>query len=431
MSEAVKLRKKHKPNTLNINVHNPDKKIEQDVMSLAREIGIKRPESRNALMVLLFNFYFSGKTRVKTPLDKKGFGPKRYNPHKMGDAAYRKALKCLLDNGYIKQDKGFKEMDTWEGVTTTSWSTAKLRKFFVDCQWSESRSWNFAYQNEYILLRENNEKKRLVDYQDTPQSNKMRELLERYNELLWDTSITLVKKDKKTGLEDEYKEIYDFIIQRKFIQHRKDEYGVELGYGGRMYGPWCSLNSGVRKHIRLDGEKTIELDLPASAINTLYVVRTGEKYPDGDPYYLEINDLEIPRHIVKKTLNIMFNTDSKKTAAGALDNYYLPNHFNDTRSKDELQKSKHYIAVKGFIRPLDIINAIIEKHQTVKEYFLRGKRFGDRITWYESDRVLEIIRRFTDRNIPILTVYDSFIVQEKYQENLERLMEKLNPLRLG
>ena len=34
MSEAVKLRKKHKPNTLNINVHNPDKKIEQDVMSL-------------------------------------------------------------------------------------------------------------------------------------------------------------------------------------------------------------------------------------------------------------------------------------------------------------------------------------------------------------------------------------------------------------
>ena len=71
MSEAVKLRKKHKPNTLNINVHNPDKKIEQDVISLAREIGIKRPESRNALMVLLFNFYFSGKTRVKTPLDKK------------------------------------------------------------------------------------------------------------------------------------------------------------------------------------------------------------------------------------------------------------------------------------------------------------------------------------------------------------------------
>ena len=41
MSEAVKLRKKHKPNTLNINVHNPDKKIEQDVMSLAREIPRK------------------------------------------------------------------------------------------------------------------------------------------------------------------------------------------------------------------------------------------------------------------------------------------------------------------------------------------------------------------------------------------------------
>jgi len=66
----------------------------------------------------------------------------------------------------------------------------------------------------------------------------MRELLERYNELLWDTSITLVKKDQKTGLEDDYSEIYDFIIQRKFIQHRKDEYGVQLDYGGRMYGPW-------------------------------------------------------------------------------------------------------------------------------------------------------------------------------------------------
>jgi len=44
--------------------------------------------------------------------------------------------------------------------------------------------------------------------------------------------------------------------------------------------------------------------------------------------------------------------------------------------------------------------------------------------------VFEIIRRFTQENIPVLTVYDSFIVEEKHQDKLMELMDRMYPLSL-
>ena len=73
---------------------------------------------------------------------------------------------------------------------------------------------------------------------------------------------------------------------------------------------------------------------------------------------------------------------------------------------------------------------ILEKYQQIDKYFLQGKKVGDLILCYESYRVFEIIRRFTQENIPILTVYDSFIVEEKHKDKLMELMDRMYPLSL-
>ena len=87
--------------------------------------------------------------------------------------------------------------------------------------------------------------------------------------------------------------------------------------------------------------------------------------------------------------------------------------------------------MKNFISPSQLGQMILEKHKKIDKYFLQGKKVGDLILCYESDRVFEIIRRFTQESIPILTVYDSFIVEEKHQDKLMELMDRMYPLSLS
>ena len=428
-------------NLLNLFINNSDEKVEQDIISLGNEINVKRKESRLALKVLLYNFYASGKKRVITPRDKKPFGSERYNPHGMGYKAYITALQGLLENGYIDQELGYKDKKTWDGVSTTSWAKRKLIQYFNDCQWSENPHWNFKYHTEYVLLRENVKRDRwdkrrkndkLLDYKDSDYSIKLRKALKEYNELINQSQIQVIKTNK-AGVESISREFNNLHLTRKFIQHASNTGEVLLSYGGRMYAPWCDLSSIQRKHIRINGNKTIELDLEASAINMVYLQMTGKRYPEGDPYHLEFEELgaEIPRESVKRLTNMMFNNETMKAAVMALESYFNPSdNFDDNRSQKDKKDMKAYNQMKNFISPSQLGQMILEKHQLIDKYFLQGKKVGDLILCYESDRVFEIIRRFTQENIPVLTVYDSFIVEEKHQDKLMELMDRMYPLSL-
>jgi hypothetical protein len=180
--------------------------------------------------------------------------------------------------------------------------------------------------------------------------------------------------------------------------------------------------------ITINGEKTVELDLQASSINVIYIAKTGVRYPGGDPYSVSVGDKLITRHIVKQAATIMLNTKNIQGAVAALEEYYLPNVFNDKRSKKNLKKASEYELMKLTVKPSEVMKAFLEKHKTIENSFLKGKRMGDLVACQESDRVFEIVRRFTKNNVPILTVYDSFIVQEQYKGNLQRWMDTLLPL---
>jgi hypothetical protein len=222
-------------------------------------------------------------------------------------------------------------------------------------------------------------------------------------------------------------------LQRKYIEHDSNEYGgVILNFGGRMYGPWCNLSSSQRKLITIDGEETVELDLQASAVNVLYKTVTGERYSEGDPYNIEIDSYTIPRHIVKKAATIMLSTSTIQSAVAALEKHYLPyiNDFDkDTRSKNTIKEAQEYKAFKFKLKPSELLNLYLNKHKVVRYYYLRGKRMGDLVACMESDRVFEIVRRLTKLKIPVLTVYDSFIVKQSDSATLETLMEELPRLR--
>ncbi|MDA8981565.1 hypothetical protein N9H18_02990 [Candidatus Thioglobus sp.] len=421
---------KEKAQSLDLYINSHEPHILSSSKELGKTIGLKRIEQFKTLNLLLFNLQLCRNNALITPRARASFGVKRYNYHKVGYKALCTVLDALAHKRYIEQVIGKKNLETGESVSTTALPTHKLISFFKDNDWS----WNYCQQEtpELVLLR--NDKKKLIDYKDNKYSNWLRSELTKYNDFLAeDVLIELCKKNKKTGALELIDSYYNLTLQRKFIEHDSNEYGgVILNFGGRMYGPWCNLSSSQRKLITIDGEETLELDLQASAVNVLYKTVTGERYSEGDPYNIEIDSYTIPRHIVKKAATIMLSTSTIQSAVAALEKHYLPyiNDFDkDTRSKNTIKEAQEYKAFKFKLKPSELLNLYLNKHKVVRYYYLRGKRMGDLVACMESDRVFEIVRRLTKLKIPVLTVYDSFIVKQSDSATLEILMEELPRLR--
>ena len=421
---------KEKAQSLDLYINSHEPHILSSSKELGKTIGLKRIEQFKTLNLLLFNLQLCRNNALITPRARASFGVKRYNYHKVGYKALCTVLDALAHKRYIEQVIGKKNLETGESASTTALPTHKLISFFKDNDWS----WNYCQQEtpELVLLR--NDKKKLIDYKDNKYSNWLRSELTKYNDFLAeDVLIELCKKNKKTGALELIDSYYNLTLQRKFIEHDSNEYGgVILNFGGRMYGPWCNLSSSQRKLITIDGEETVELDLQASAVNVLYKTVTGERYSEGDPYNIEIDSYTIPRHIVKKAATIMLSTSTIQSAVAALEKHYLPyiNDFDkDTRSKNTIKEAQEYKAFKFKLKPSELLNLYLNKHKVVRYYYLRGKRMGDLVACMESDRVFEIVRRLTKLKIPVLTVYDSFIVKRSDSATLETLMEELPRLR--
>jgi small nuclear ribonucleoprotein (snRNP)-like protein len=421
---------KEKAQSLDLYINSHEPHILSSSKELGKTIGLKRIEQFKTLNLLLFNLQLCRNNALITPRARASFGVKRYNYHKVGYKALCTVLDALAHKRYIEQVIGKKNLETGESASTTALPTHKLISFFKDNDWS----WNYCQQEtpELVLLR--NDKKKLIDYKDNKYSNWLRSELTKYNDFLAeDVLIELCKKNKKTGALELIDSYYNLTLQRKFIEHDSNEYGgVILNFGGRMYGPWCNLSSSQRKLIKIGGEETVELDLQASAVNVLYKTVTGERYSEGDPYNIEIDSYTIPRHIVKKAATIMLSTSTIQSAVAALEKHYLPyiNDFDkDTRSKNTIKEAQEYKAFKFKLKPSELLNLYLNKHKVVRYYYLRGKRMGDLVACMESDRVFEIVRRLTKLKIPVLTVYDSFIVKQSDSATLEILMEELPRLR--
>jgi len=422
---------RHKAQKLDLYINSQEPHILSSSKELGKTIGLNRIKQFNALNLLLFNLKDCRNNRLITPRARASLGVKRYNYHKVGYKALLTVLNALANKRYIEQVIGKKNLETGESVSTIALPTHKLKSFFKNNNW-----YGYYWQQEtpeLILLR--NDKKKLIDYEDNKYSNWLRSELTKYNDFLAEeVLIEICKKNKKTG--GTLKLIDSFVnltLQRKYIEHDSNEYGgVILNFGGRMYGPWCNLSSSQRKLITIDGEETIELDLQASAVNVLYKTVTGERYSEGDPYNIEIDSYTIPRHIVKKAATIMLSTSTIQSAVAALEKHYLPyiNDFDkDTRSKNTIKEAQEYKAFKFKLKPSELLNLYLNKHKVVRYYYLRGKRMGDLVACMESDRVFEIVRRLTKLKIPVLTVYDSFIVKQSDSATLETLMEELPRLR--
>lgn len=384
---------------------------------LGKDLKMREKTQFDALRLLLCNLYINDQREVMVSRRKQSLGGRRYNPLDIKYNSVRGALDKLEAGGYIIQEKGSYE----ENRMTTMETTDKLMQWFEDAGWSDVGIDKKV--GTHITLRKSKKQNGnaiYIDYEDTKYSKWLSEQIKQYDNLLnsckielWNDNGTLDRKFKK------------FTIQRKFIKHNFKDKNTEFAFGGRMPGPWANLSSELRKNITINGEPTIELDRDASHLNAMYQVITGAPYPHkDDPYLISVDGRRVPRHIIKNFSSFMQGSKSPRGAAQSVINHYK---YNATEVKSpklkDIQKYEEYLEFKKKTKPTDIANAILKKHPKVAKYYNNGKAYGDFISCWESDIVFEVVMELTKRDIPCLTVYDSFIVPLQYKDLVDSIKD--------
>jgi len=388
--------------------------IDQSTSELNIEIGFKRPEPRAALKIILCNLFIKPYSRILVQRKKQPRGTKRTNPLGIGIKSFNDVLDALEESCYIEQDTG----DKLENKQTEIKATEDLLNWFKGNDWTDDDIDIFKPQYITLRLEDPINKKKFVLYDDTQYSTWLSSELKRYNSLLNNSSICL--PNKKGNLIQEKK----FVTSRRFIKHEYYPKDGEFLFGGRHVGPWVNTPSEDRERITINGESTKEVDRVASHINAMYEVVTGQPYQGGDPYELFIQGVEVPRHIVK---NLSSLSQGANTARGV--SARVGRHYNreatkkDARQKD-VDKHRQWLRFIKKTPATKIHQALMSKHHLVRDYYLRGKQYGDMIQCWEADLVFEVVRELTSRGAACLTVYDSFIVQSKYEDLVEDLVKK-------
>lgn len=251
-------------------------------------------------------------------------------------------------------------------------------------------------KRSFIVLKDKD--KKVVRPFRIPTHVKQRDkLLIKYNKLISSTTLSLDGKDYP-NLNPNIRAIYN---------------NSDFEHSGRFYGGrWQSEKSKARKRLLIDNTPIKGYDLKNALIRMAI-----DKYNLDNPLtpiakaedYYAIPHMK--RAIVKKLVNIMLNL-SKNSKSNVLEAYFkdeIKDNFIDSKYKQEVEFT-YPIVVQHFQQ---LINAGI---------FFRC--YAMELMNFESKIAEAVIQHFTDKDIPVLTVHDSYYVQEQYSDELERVINE-------
>jgi len=400
---------------LNLFLSSESPHIDKAVEQLRREIGLTRIEHTRSLKVLLCNLFIYQNKKTLVSRRKNKISTTKGNPLKIGAKSFISVLDALDRFGLIYQKKGKKT----DNRTTSIRTTEDLMIWFDASNWSHDDIDSFSPQR--ITLKLNEDKGVFVDPSTTQFFTWLDSELKKYNDLLNASVICLSNKD---GTLEQQRNITAY---RGFVKHKYHPKDGELLFGGRLVGrSWVNIPSENRQKITINGEATVEIDREASHINAMYEVTTGNPYPEeyGDPYDIAVSERQVPRHIAKNLLSFSQGAYSAKGVSQRVGRSYKKKANKKDAKQKDIDNLNEWNRFKKKTPGTKIHKVLMMKHCQVKDCYLRGKQYGDMIQCWEADLVFEVVRKLTSRGVACLTVYDSFIVQSKYEGLVRDLIKK-------
>lgn len=260
-----------------------------------------------------------------------------------------------------------------------------MKKYFV------KRQHIFRLGSDVIILK--NSKKYVEDYTDDEYTSKIRDDCLTYNNNLDSTKISLLRnKQVKNYLNEKNIDFKNKSYQRIF--------NGDFKQGGRFYGPWwLGIPSELRQYITINNNKTAEYDYSSLIIHQIYS-EIGLNYFEentysDDPYLLKgVPDTE--RKINKAVIQIGLNCEDLDSLNKALLSQYKKGKLIGNKpKKKEIEKR---------------LNIFKEMNPKISDYVY--SKCALRFQYQDSEIARKIIQRCSRYLIPVLSVHDSFIVEE-------------------
>ena len=417
-----------------------DQLYDEAGLSVLEPKGNRKPKRtvRDSLRVLILDLYVKW---LKDPSISIGFS-KSMKDYKVGSRYNglfipRKIIEVeglLVDAGYVEELQPFNSPDeTARSYTTRIRHTEALRGLFskltLDLHGIDTHA-----NEECIILHDKyvddpgDDTIRKIEYNDDDLNedevvllNTLRSQLQAYNALLKRTFIDIPSYTSSTftrtitkGRNAGRQQTISLGPDNKFVVRIFNE-GLKGHWkrGGRFYrGWWQQIDKEDRSKIYINDQPTLEVDFKAFHPNLLSN-ELGVRLAD-DPY--DLGELLLPevittqeqqRAYVKLLVLMGINADSDKKAYQA---------FRNSDRKDKLGQRLTDIQLgrllKGFINKHPQFDGILNTGQAL------------RLMNIDSQIANLVIDHFTQKDIPVLCIHDSFIIQYDKEPEMRRILDQ-------
>ena len=391
---------------------------------------------------------------------------KQFNPNEVKYSSLFAVIDKLQDAGILGGVKAEKRYLGFQGRRTSDFIVTQQALEFAYALGINRKTVKFL-DGYHVRLRNN--RKQLLEYEQNPYTKHTEMLMSQYNHYLNQQSIMLKTDDEEgegilefgTKLKGQKIHLYrnyknwseidsvakDFESLRPFIKLSNPDFA----FGGRSGGYWQNIWKHDRPTVLINGNETGTADFPCSHINLCYKHETKDWYQlephselleqgrqDEDAYIVHP---KLPRDIAKMMVQMMFNIKGRNAVSRTFNDWIYRRNTKQVpikpKPKSLLAKTHHTVLAeegiaskelsalykKSGVQALELMNAIEEKHQPIKDYFYKGKLAGQIIQWEEANLIFNLAWEFCSvHDIPTLTVHDELIAEKKHIPMIREFM---------
>lgn len=337
-------------------------------------------------------------------------------------------FQILIEQGYVQEVKGFKDMRTGIAKSGKYIPTNKLKSLTLNIEYKKPDT--FIFMNKRDKNHRLNKKKIPVipHNQDKPLFKRMDRDIRIINEVIGKAVVRFKYETKNHNIYDpdsfEYN-LENYLNTNSIKKVGLNEYKINKNsmylkrifnrndymYGGRFYTPiYIGIPGEDRKSITIDREETVELDYSAHHIRMLYH-RDNLDF-DGKPYVYDKGENDNARSVHKYMAMIAINAESRKSSIGAV----------MKSLKDDKKKGKYNGEIPNWKQLQIIYDDFLTYHKEIAHHVSNDE--GAKLQRIDSDIMNNILVDLSKDNIVGLPVHDSVIVKKKHESRLKELMIK-------
>lgn len=437
--------------------------IEKLVDEIYPTLDLKHPESnkeikKKALNVIITNGY---EAYIRDKFAAVPFGRGYYtnlsnsnpkhNTHAYNIGGAKALIKIdylIKKNGYF--DKEHPEKNKVTGIKATQKLIDAINRFtepegVVQNYYNTGECFTYTFSSDdlkildsydVVELKDSSTKKKLIDYKPNRISERSKKFLRRYNSFIsgFDVKVPIDKinpskypllqyyPDNTTTSNPQSDYTTNTTIpligfcEINFINYKKLRCIIKRVFnngdfeqGGRFYdAEYQFLSEEERNWITINDEPVVELDYKTFHPRILY---HKEGIDIKGDLYLMANPKEELRPAIKKMMNMMINTKTDYRAIKAFDKDLL-----EDEKGGEIQTAMLKHRVDGW----DLVRMIHKAHKPIEKYF--KSNIGVEIQYEDAELARSILTHFMKKRIACLCVHDSFLVQDKYKDELYTIM---------